>query len=173
MSTTQLLLSFVVGPLIGGVLVFYLQSRIRVKETKDTTAIHGEAAAAAAPYAVLQQQLQAKDAQLAQAQGQHHAFVESQMERNDATTKAILALAEQVRVQTGNLTVLQNNLQDHRTESSARAGKTYEAIGKVNERLAALEAVAKNTLEQASDAAKTAKEAAELAEKVVKEARAA
>lgn len=173
MTTSQMVLSFIVGPLIGGVLVFYLQSRIRVKETKDTAAIHGDAAVAAAPYKVLQDQLAAKDQQLAQVQGQHHDFVEGQMKRNDATTQAILALAEQVRVQTGNLKDIQTGQHEQRAESSARAGKTYEKIAEVNERLAGLEAGVKNCLETAQDAAKAAKGAAELAEKAVREVRAA
>lgn len=173
MNTTYLVLSLVIGPLIGGGLVYYIQSRIRVKEARDTAGIHAEATAVATPYAVLQQQLITKDQQLASAQGLHHAFVESTMARSDATTQAILALAEQVRVQTGNLKDLGSGLDTHRTESSARAGKIYEQIGKVNERLAGLEANVKNSLETASDAAKTAKDAAETLDRVARETRTA
>lgn len=153
--------------LVGGVLVYYLQSRIRVKETADTTGIHAQATAAQAPYTVLQQQLTAKDAQIAQAQGQHHQFVESQMARNDATTQAVLALAEQVRVQTGNLKDVSAALAEHRTESSARAGRIYEQVGKVNERLAGLEAGVKTTLELAQSAAKDASDAVAETEKLL------
>lgn len=173
MNTTYLVLSLVVGPLIGGGLVYYIQSRIRINETKETTAIQGAAAAAATPYQVLQQQLQSKDAQIAQAQQQHHEFVASQMARNDATTQAVLALAEQVRVQTGNLKDVSTALHEHRVESSARAGKIYEQVGKVNERLAGIESNIKSTLESAQDAAASAKEAAEVAEKAVREAKSA
>lgn len=173
MTTSYLILTLLVGPLVGGGVVYFIQSRIRVKEAKDMAGIQGEAAATTAPLAALQQQLAAKDQQLAQARAEVHDFVKSSMERNEASTRAILALAEQVRVQTGNLTTLQNDLGAHRSESSVRAGKTYEAIGKVNERLAGLEAGVKNCLDLATDAAKDAKEAAEMAEKAVKEVKAA
>lgn len=173
MSTWQIVLSVVVGPLIGGVLVFYLQSRIRVRENKDNASIQAETQAAATPYQVLQQQLLAKDQQLMASRAETHDFVKGQMERNDASTKAILALAEQVRVQTGNLATLQSDLTTHRAESSTRAGKTYEKIAEVNERIAGLEAGVKNSLDTAQEAAKKAKDAAELAEKAVREARAA
>lgn len=172
-STGYLILTLVIAPLIAGGVVYGIQAFIRVREAKATAAIHGEAAAAQTPVQVLTQQLAAKDAQLAQARAEVHEFVKGQMERNDAGTRAILALAEQVRVQTGNLTTLQSDLADHRADSSARAGKTYEAIGKVNERLAGLEANVRSCLSTAEDAAKVAKDAAELAEKAVKEVRAA
>lgn len=173
MSTTQMVLSFVIGPIVGGVLVFYLQSRIRVREVKDTTEIRSEATAAATPYQLLQQQLVAKDQQIAQARGEHHTFVENSMKRNDAATTAILELAGLCRAQSENLKDVGTALQAHREEASARSGKIYEQIGKVNERLAGLEANVRNSLDTASDAARHAKEAAELAEKAVREARAA
>jgi len=167
MTTTYLVLTLLVGPLVGGGLVYFIQSRIRVKEVRDTAGIHAEAAANQTPYTVMQQQLLAKDAQLAQVQGQHYAFVEGTMKRNDATTEAVLALAEQVRVQTTNLTELRQDLGSHRTESSARAGKTYEAIGKVNERLAGLEANIKGVLDDAKTAAKDAKDAVAATEQLL------
>lgn len=157
----------IISLLVGGVLIYYLQSRIRVRETADTTGIHAQATATQAPYTVMQQQLQAKDAQLAQVQQQHYSFVEGTMKRNDATTEAVLALAEQVRVQTTNLTELRQDLTLHRSESSARAGKTYEAIGKVNERLAGLEANIKGTLDDAKSAAKDAKDAVAATEQLL------
>lgn len=167
MTISQMLLTFIVAPLVGGVLVFYLQSRIRVRETKETAAIHGEASAAQTPYTVLQQQLMAKDNQLAQVQGQHYAFVEGTMKRNDATTEAVLALAEQVRVQTENLKSLGSGLETHRSESSARAGKIYEQVGKVNERLAGLEANIRGVLDDAKTAAKDAKDAVAATEQLL------
>ncbi len=170
-STGYLILTLVVAPLIGGGVIYGIQAWIRVREAKATVGIHADAAASQTPVQVLTQQLASKDAQLAQARAEVHEFVKGQMERNDAGTRAILALAEQVRIQTGNLTTLQSDLADHRSDSSARAGKTYEAIGKVNERLAGLEANVRSCLNTAEDAAKTAKDAAELAEKVVSEAR--
>lgn len=168
MNTTYMVLTMIIAPLIGGGVVYFIQSRIRINELRETSGIQASAVAVNTPYQVLQQQLSAKDAQIAQAQGQHHAFVESQMERNDATTKALLALAEQLRVQTGNLKDVSVSLQEHRTESSARAGKIYEQVGKVNERLAGLEANVKNSLETAKDAAEVARDAA----KAVREAQA-
>ncbi len=138
-----LVISVVIGPLIGGGVVFYLQSRIRVREARETSRIQSDAQTAAQPLAVIMNQLVAKDAQIDRAQNQHHAFVETQMARNDATTQAILALAEQVRVQTGNLKDLSVSLTAHREESSLRGGKVYEKIGMVNERLATIEAMVK------------------------------
>lgn len=154
----------------GGGLGYYIQSRIRVREAKEMAGIQTEVTVTTAPIAVLQQQLAAKDAQLNQSQQMSHDFVESQMKRNDATTAAVLALAEQVRVQTTNLKDIGTSLQNHREESSARAGKTYEKISDVNERLAGLEAGIKNCLDTAESAAYKAKEAAELVAKVAKAA---
>lgn len=139
MSTTYLVLTLIGGPLVGGGLVYYIQSRIRIQEARENAAIQGNATAANTPYQVLQQQLAAKDGQIAQTQQQHHAFVESQMARNDATTKAIIELAAECRAQTDTLKAVGLSLQAHREESSARAGKIYEKIGAVNERLAAIE----------------------------------
>lgn len=133
-------LASVASLLIGGGLVYFIQSRIRVKEAHDIAGIQAEAVAVNTPYQVLQQQLNVKDSQIAQSQAVHHSFVESQMARNDATTKATLELAEQVRAQTENLKDMSRSLQSHREESSARTGKIYEKIGEVNERLATIEA---------------------------------
>ncbi len=157
MSTVYLVLTLVVGPLIGGGLVYLIQSRIRVQEARETAGIQSEATKTSAPLAVIMNQLVAKDAQIDRAQSQHHAFVETQMARNDATTQAVLALAEQVRVQTGNLKDISSSLQEHRNESGARSGRIYEKIGLVNERLAGLEAGLKNSLDTAQKAAETAK----------------
>lgn len=170
MNATYLALTLVVGPLIGGGLVYFIQSRIRVREARETAGIQAEATAAATPYQVFQQQLIAKDAQIATIQVQHHTFVETQMARNDATTQAVLALAEQVRVQTGNLKEISVVLQSHREESGTRSGRIYEKIGLVNERLAGLEAGLKNSLETAQRAAEIAKEAVEAVNKVAREA---
>lgn len=163
MNTTYLILTMVVGPLIGGGMVYYIQSRIRIHEARETAGIQSEATAVNTPYQVLQQQLMAKDAQIAQSQAQHHNFVETQMARNDASTQAILALAEQVRVQTGNLKDISGGLQAHRDESTVRSGKIYEKIGLVNERLAGLEVGIKTSIE-------TAQRAADKAEQAVKKA---
>lgn len=140
MNTAYLALTLVVGPLVGGGLVYFIQSRIRLNEARETAGIQAEAAATQTPYQVLQQQIAVKDAQISQSQTQHHAFVETQMARNDAATQAMLSLAEQVRMQTDNLKDLSVGLQMHRDESSARSGKIYEKIGQVNERLATIEA---------------------------------
>lgn len=155
----------VVSSLLGGGVVYFIQSRIRVKEAQDMAGIQAEATTKQTPYTILQQQLAVKDGQFAATQAKHDAFVDSTIARQDATTKAILELAEQVRVQTGNLKDLGQGMQDHRAESSARAGKIYEQIGKVNERLAGLESGIKTSIDLAGRAAETA-------EKAVKAARA-
>ena len=173
MTTTYMILSLIISPLIGGGVVYYFQSRVRIREAKETADIHGAASAAQTPYQMFQQQIAAKDAQLAMHQQQSYSFVETQMARNDATTKAVLELAEQIRVQTENLKEMSSGLEVHRGDSSARSGKIYEQIGKVNERLAGLEAGVKNTLDTATEAAKTARGAVELAERVLREARTA
>ena len=165
MSTAYLVLSLIVAPLVGGGAVYYIQSRIRRNEAREMASIQTEASAASTPYQLLQNQLATKDAMLSQSQAQHHQFVESQMARNDATTQAILGLAEQVRVQTGNLQDLSSVLQTHRDEGAMRSGKIYEKIGQVNERLAGIESGIKNSIETAQDAAKTAKAAAEIVER--------
>lgn len=167
-----LVLTVVISPLVGGVFVYYFQSRVRVREQRETAGIQAEAAISTSPLQMMQQQLQVKDAQIAQAAQTHDAFVESAMARNDATTKAILELAEQFRVQTSNLKDLGSLLQSHRDEDGSRAGRIYDQIGKVNERLAGLEASVRSTLEVAKDAVSTAKDAAETAERVAREARA-
>lgn len=173
MSTGYLILTLIVAPLIAGGVVYGIQAFIRVKEARATAGIHAEASVLQTPVQVLTQQLAAKDQQLASAHAETHEFVKSQMERNDAGTRAILELAEQLRMQTSNLKDLSTAFADHRDESSQRAGKIYEQVGKVNERLAGLEASVRNCLDTASDAAKIAKDAAEDAIKAVKEARAA
>jgi hypothetical protein len=143
MNTAYLFLTLVVGPLVGGGVVCFIQSKIRVNEARETAEIRTHEAAGAAPYQVLQQQLAAKDAMIASAQSQHHAFVETQMARNDASTRALLELAEQIRVQTANLKDMSTSLQGHKDEAHARAGRLYEKIGEVNERLATIEAKVK------------------------------
>lgn len=161
----------IASTLVGGGLVYLIQSRIRVRELRDTTAIQTAASAAKSPMEMMAQQIQIKDAQIAQVQQQHADFVDSQMKRNDAGTEAILNLAEQVRVQTSNLAAVVKEIQEHRAESATRAGKIYENIGKVNERLAGLEATVKSTLDTATDASKISKAAAETVERVARESR--
>ena len=167
-----IILTVVISPLLGGVFVYYFQSRVRVREQREVAGIQAEATVSQHPLQVLQQQLQVKDAQIAQVSQTHDAFVESAMARNDATTKAILELAEQLRAQTANLKDLSTLLQSHRDDDAGRAGRIYDQIGKVNERLAGLEATVKNTLEVAKEAASEAKEAVEQAQRAVREARA-
>lgn len=151
--------------LVGGVLVFYLQSRIRIREQKETSDIRGAETAALTPMQVMERQLQAKDQQLLLAQQTMGGWVETQMARNDAQTKAILELAAQVRGQTENLKDVGAALQAHREEASARSGRVYEKIGEVNERLATIEGGIRNSLD-------TAQRAAEAALQAVREARA-
>lgn len=158
-STSYMILTLIVSPLLGGGLVYYIQSRIRINESKEQASIAGAATAAQTPYQVLQQQLQAKDGQIAMTQQQHYQFVESQMARNDATTKAILELAAECRAQTDTLKAVGASLQDHREESSTRAGKIYEKIGDVNERMAAMETGVKNAIDSAGRASDTALQA--------------
>lgn len=172
------LMQYIFGGVLGGGLLtsgvlYWWQSRVRVREAKDLGAIQAEATAAQTPFQLLQQQLLVKDNQLAAANQEYKEFVDSAMARNDATTRAILELASLCRQQTENLKQISADVQTHRKDSSERAGKIYEKISDVNERLAGVEAGIKNSLETAQEAVKKAKEAAETAEKVVKEARGA
>lgn len=149
MNTTYLMFTLIISPLIGGGVVYYIQSRIRINEAKEQVAIQGQASAAQTPLEVLRNELASKGVALQQTQQQFFQFVESQMKRNDATTKALLDVAAECRSQTDTLKAVGVSLQAHREESSARAGKIYEKISDVNERMAGMEANVKN----ASDAA--------------------
>lgn len=139
MSTTYLILTMIISPLVGGGVVYYIQSRIRINEAKEQASIQGQASVSQTPLEVLRSELASKGVALQQTQQQFFEFVESQMKRNDATTKAILEVAGECRAQTETLKFVGTSLQAHREESSARAGKIYEKIGDVNERLAAIE----------------------------------
>ncbi len=163
MSTAYLVLTLLAGPLVGGGVVYYIQSRIRINEQREMAGIQGGATAQQAPMDMLRGELAAKGVALQQTQEQFFLFVESQMKRNDATTAAMLNMAAESRAQTEALKAVGVSLQDHREESAGRAGKMYDRIGLVNERMASIESGMKIAADTAHRAANTALEAVQKA----------
>ena len=106
----------------------WLLSRIRVKEAAETQSIRDHAA----PLDVIRQQLNAAQAQTAQAQSHLYEFVQASMQRQDAQTRALLAVE-------ATLTTQGEALRQHMADSSRRAEKIYDKLSSLDNRMAGIQ----------------------------------
>jgi hypothetical protein len=118
------ILTGIIIPLVG-LGIYYFQSRVRVNEQRDSVGIQSQAT----PLQILTQQLASKDAQLVSTQGQFFTFMQTQMARNEAQTKALDALTAECRAQT-------TALMQHTEQSAFRSKAIHERLNSMAEDLA-------------------------------------
>lgn len=124
-----------IGGTLSAAVVYWLQSRTRVREAQDQAEISKQQE----PMAVLRQQLAAKDAEILQTREQFFTFVNAQIARTEAQTKAILDLGAEARANTDAIRALGTSLEAHREESKAGRASIHDELGQVRERLAEIQ----------------------------------
>ncbi len=143
MGNTYIIVSMVVSPIISGVIVYYIQSRIRINESKAQTTITAEMsplAALSAGIAVRDQAMAVKEAEAKQERDSHETFMQGLIakfqEQQEKLTNVLTGIDKRCEAHFLAITDLRAELLRHSEESTKGRGLVHARLNDVQMQIA-------------------------------------